>query len=230
MAAPVRKKRVVKAPAKKTGEGFGSRIRSWGMTLLSPMLCAVFFILGGVLTNLDRLPSLPPKLIGGSFELLPSPIRRVLARYQPQFARSIPQTELRGRIISVYDGDTATMLAEDGKAKYKLRFYGIDAPEAAQQGGAASGAHLRSLIDNRDVVVKVVTVDPYGRSVANVYCDGVWVNLQMVRDGHAWYYAAYAPRERELEQAMSDARLASRGLWHSSLVEPPWVWRKKSGR
>lgn len=30
MAAPVRKKRVVKAPAKKTGEGFGSRIRSWG--------------------------------------------------------------------------------------------------------------------------------------------------------------------------------------------------------
>ncbi len=207
--------------------GIFSRVKGFFAKLFWPSMCVIFFILGGVVTNLDRLPSLPPKLIGGTYELLPSPIRRVIARYQPQFARGAANTEVKGRIIQVYDGDTATMLSEDGKVKYKIRFYGIDAPEAAQESGREAGNRLRELIDNRDVTVKVVSVDTYGRSVGKVYCGNIFINLQMVREGHAWYYANYAPREYELAGAMAKAKAARRGLWSRPNPTPPWEWRHK---
>jgi endonuclease YncB( thermonuclease family) len=49
--------------------------------------------------------------------------------------------ELVARVVSVYDGDTATVL-DAGHTRYKIRLAGIDAPELHQAYGRVSQRHL----------------------------------------------------------------------------------------
>ena len=73
---------------------------------------------------------------------------------------------------SVYDGDTARFLC-DG-AEIKVRFCGIDAPEAKQPGGIEARDYLRSLLpDNAPVTIVPVENDRYGRLVAEVWRDDI---------------------------------------------------------
>jgi endonuclease YncB( thermonuclease family) len=69
--------------------------------------------------------------------------------------------------------------------------------------------------------------DRYGRIVGDVHLGDRNINLEMVRDGWAWWYRHYAPKSKALEQAEADARKEQRGLWHDKRPEPPWEYRKK---
>ncbi|MGL5023235.1 MAG: thermonuclease family protein [Cetobacterium sp.] len=46
-------------------------------------------------------------------------------------------TTIKGKVIKVADGDTITILEENGD-KTRVRFYGIDAPEKKQEYGIKS--------------------------------------------------------------------------------------------
>ena len=131
----------------------------------------LLILLGGLLFNLDRICS--GKVSLNRFkEYLPSFVTRFLPEKNIPEGKAVPQDILEGTVISVYDGDTMTLTAEkNGKTeKFKVRFFGIDAPEAAQEYGIESRDSLRNMILDKKVKVNVVSVDRYGRSVGKVYC------------------------------------------------------------
>ena len=55
---------------------------------------------------------------------------------------------------------------------------------------------------------------------------GRYINLEMVSEGHAWYYPDYARNEYDLAAAEKEARIRQRGLWRIKNPQPPWEYRK----
>lgn len=133
---------------------------------------------------------------------------------------------LTGKVVSIADGDTLTVLVE-GDRQVKVRLAQIDTPERGAPWSERARQALAERVFGKTVTVQVVEVDRYGRSVGTVYLDGMDVNAEMVRRGHAWVYRRYAtdPALLDLERA---AREQGLGLW--SLPEadrlPPWEWRR----
>jgi len=135
---------------------------------------------------------------------------------------------LRGRVISVADGDTLTVLTQQGD-RQRIRLYGIDCPESNQAGGEAATAFARSHALFAEVELNVMDTDRYGRTVAMVTLpDGSNLNEELVRHGHAWVYDTYCRQPicaqwRTLEK---EARTNKKGLWADKNPIPPWDWRK----
>nr|DAP00288.1 MAG TPA: nuclease-like protein [Caudoviricetes sp.] len=128
---------------------------------------------------------------------------------------------LSGKVVSVHDGDTITILAE--KEQIKIRLFGIDAPELKQPYGKKSKQFLSNLIARQIVEVKENGNDRYGRTIGTVFLNGEDINAQMVENGYAWAFRKfskkYAPQE-------SEAKFEKRGLWRDNPT-PPWEWRKR---
>jgi len=95
-------------------------------------------------------------------------------------------------VTRVYDGDTFTGRSKSGTI-YKIRIYGIDAPERTQDQGMYSRAYLEGLIgDSKVVEVNVVDIDFYGRYVAYVFnAAGEDLSFKMIEAGMAWTYEEY---------------------------------------
>lgn len=102
----------------------------------------------------------------------------------------------KAEITEVYDGDTCTAIVDLGmnvRIKVKLRLSGINAPEvrgADKLGGIKSRDYLRSLILHRDVMIKTYKdkTEKYGRWLADIWVDNIFVNESMVEAGHAVRY------------------------------------------
>jgi endonuclease YncB( thermonuclease family) len=134
--------------------------------------------------------------------------------------------QIEGKIVGVADGDTFTLLTAD-KTQVKVRLHGIDCPEKRQGWGTRAKQHASDLVFGKSVTVRVVDTDRYGRTVGEVLLeDGTSVNKAMVRDGFAWWYRRYAPKDVELGQLEAEARAAGRGLWSGENPVPPWEWRR----
>lgn len=122
-------------------------------------------------------------------------------------------------VVKISDGDTATCLTED-KAQVKIRFSQIDAPESKQDFGTVSKQALADMIFNRYVDLDVSDTDRYGRTIAEVYLDGVNINKLMVKNGHAWAYKEYLT-DHSYEEFQLQAQKAGLGLWaHKNPVYP----------
>jgi endonuclease YncB( thermonuclease family) len=202
-------------PAVKSG--FRLRARKYLGALL-------LVLLGGLIFNLDRVGDFGGQ-IGNYQRLMPYRIRRFIPRRRRLPMGTAQKNEvLTGRVTEVYDGDTITL--HSGDKNYRIRFYGIDAPEAKQQDGIASRDALRDKILGQDVTVTVKNVDRYGRSVGQVSFQGRNINLEMVREGQAWYYKNFAQGERDLEDAQRVAQENRLGLWQSPSPMPPWKYRE----
>ena len=212
-----------KSAGRSAARGVFGRIFGAGMRRT---LFALFFILlGGVLFNLDRMGNTGVLLLKYK-QFLPRTITRFLPGGSAQEGSATPNQELPGQIIEVYDGDTATLLTPDNR-KYKVRFYGIDAPEAAQEGGIDSRDALREKILGKEVTVLVAATDRYGRAVGKVMLGGRCVNQEMVAEGRAWYYKDYARGEYDFAKAEEEARQKKLGIWKSASPQPPWEWRRR---
>ncbi len=95
-------------------------------------------------------------------------------------------------IASCYDGDTCTTSAGE-----KVRLACIDTPElrgkrANPVPAKAARDYLRGLVVGRDVGIRRITTDRYGRTVAELFVDGSNVQQQLVAAGHADIYWKYA--------------------------------------
>ena len=63
----------------------------------------------------------------------------------------------------------------------------------------AARDYLRSLVQGREVGIRRITTDRYGRTVAEIFVDGMNVGKDLVRSGHAdvyWRYAKPCPWTR----------------------------------
>ena len=95
-------------------------------------------------------------------------------------------------IASCYDGDTCR--SNTGE---KIRLACIDTPElrgkrANPVPAKAARDYLRGLVVGRDVGIRRITKDRYGRTVAELFVDGSNVQQQLVAAGHADIYWKYA--------------------------------------
>ena len=140
------------------------------------------------------------------------------------FTTALIADELRGKVVSIADGDTITVLDEN-KKQNKVRLNGIDAPEKKQAFGAKSKVRLGELVAGKDVVVEWKEKDKYGRIVGQVHQGSLDVNLQMVKEGLAWYYKKYS-KSAELGRAETEAKAGKKGLWANPNPVPPWGFRK----
>src|SRR5688572_6927074 len=75
--------------------------------------------------------------------------------------------QLCGKVVSIADGDTFTMLIE-GNKEVRIRLHGIDCPEKAQDFGQVAKKFLIDLLYNKTVRVKEMDVDRYGRVIGMV--------------------------------------------------------------
>lgn len=137
-------------------------------------------------------------------------------------ALSVAQAEeFTGEVIAVLDGDTLQIL-RDGQP-VKIRLAGIDAPESAQENGAAARQSLAELVLHKQVQVHTLAVDDYGRLVAEIKANGLNINQEQVRRGMAWSTSHSNNGVTVLEQ---QARAAKRGLWVQADPVSPRQWRQ----
>lgn len=133
---------------------------------------------------------------------------------------------LSGKVISIADGDTLTVLTTD-KQQVKVRLSGIDTPEKNQAYGTVAKQMLSGKVFGYIVKVEDHGKDQYGRTIGDVYLGDLWINLEMVKGGWAWHYKAYSDDER-LAKAEIEARKARRGLWAGPDPMPPWEFRQRA--
>lgn len=128
-----------------------------------------------------------------------------------------------GRVVSVADGDTITVLVD--REQIKVRLIEIDAPEKAQAFGNKSKQALANLVFGKEVEVEERGKDRYKRTLGRVLVNGLDANAEMVRLGYAWVYRKYS-QNPELLRLEAGARESKRGLWVDSNPMPPWEWRQ----
>ena len=71
---------------------------------------------------------------------------------------SLAKDAIIGKVISVSDGDTITVL--ENRTQYKIRLYGIDAPEGGQDFGNRAKKFVSDLVFGKQVRVVKMDIDP----------------------------------------------------------------------
>ena len=139
-------------------------------------------------------------------------------------AASAVHADTRGRVVSVHDGDTLTVLIDHRQVRVRLT--DIDAPELGQPFGTRSRQSLSDLCFGKTAALDVRGQDRYKRTLAQVTCAGTDANAEQVRRGYAWIFVRYARPGSPLPALENEARAAHRGLWRDSTPVAPWDWRR----
>lgn len=130
-----------------------------------------------------------------------------------------------GTVVAIADGDSITVL-DSGRRQHHVRIAAIDAPERDAPFFRAARDGLAAWVQRRDVQVRPVAIDRFGRTVAQVFVDGHDVGLAQLEAGLAWHFSRHALRDpaqrARYETAEDSARKARRGLWRQSDPQPPW--------
>lgn len=145
----------------------------------------------------------------------PAPLR------DPVVYSSPPRPYLEDRIVRVIDGDTAV-----GEKLGRIRYIGINTPETDDRDPAvramarrATEVHRR-LVEGRVVqlVLDVQERDRFGRLLAYVWSEGIFVNAYLVAEGYA-QVMTIPPNVRyqqEFLRLQRRARENRRGLWDTA--------------
>ncbi len=133
------------------------------------------------------------------------------------------------KVRYVIDGDTFIL-----ENNLRVRMIGINAPEIGhrrykkkgQAYGNEAKAHLKSLIEKKDVTLKSGGNDEYdrfGRRLAYVYlADGSFVNLRMVEDGYAEAYRKFPFEHKDsFIKSEKQAKTDKKGMWSGKRNEEP---------
>lgn len=124
------------------------------------------------------------------------------------------------RVKSVIDGDTIVL---GDASSTNVRYLGIDSPEVRSLDGPGDPLSDEARRINEDLVEgKKVRLefdkerfDPYGRTLAYVFVDGIFVNEQILRSGLA-RALIIKPNDRYAERllkAENEAKEHRRGVW-----------------
>jgi micrococcal nuclease len=144
----------------------------------------------------------------------------------PAQVREAPGSRDASTVLRVIDGDTVELA--DGR---KLRYIGIDTPEmrkrrngqwvkAPEQFALEAMEANRRLVEGKRVELEYDAQprDRYGRTLAYVYVDGIFVNARMLEDGYA-QLMTIPPNVKYVDrfkQALAQARQRGAGLWASA--------------
>ncbi len=133
---------------------------------------------------------------------------------------------LNGKIVSVADGDTVTLLTDDNE-RIRIRLLGIDAPERGQDFGTKARQYLNDLCYQKEVTVRFSEKDQYDRILGVVYVGDMNINEEMVRQGLAWYYSHFVTDHR-LDSLEQLARKEKLNIWSMKNPLSPYEFRKRN--
>ena len=116
------------------------------------------------------------------------------------------------RVVRVLDGDTVVL--ESGE---RVRYLGINAPEAGEPFAAEATARNAALVRGRTVTLETDAEvrDQYGRLLAFVYVGGTSVSATLIQEGLA-HVLLIPPNGKHAEDLLAlqrEAREARRGIW-----------------
>jgi micrococcal nuclease len=116
------------------------------------------------------------------------------------------------RIIRVIDGDTVVL--EDGR---HVRYIGMDTPEKERPYYGEAKRENERLVKGKKVRLEydVEKTDLYGRTLAYVYRGDIFVNAELVKNGHAMIYT-FPPNVKYAETFLALQKKAieqKRGFW-----------------
>ncbi|MFN4149330.1 MAG: thermonuclease family protein [Candidatus Sericytochromatia bacterium] len=139
--------------------------------------------------------------------------------------------EYSGTVLSNHDGDT--LLVQIGNKKEKVRLLGVDTAEIAQgYWGSEAQKFTEKTTKGKEVKLEtdVQERDKYGRLLAYVYINNVFLNELLVKEGYA-QLLTYAPNVKyvdKLKKSQEEAKIASKGIWgKNGLKETPYEFRHK---
>jgi endonuclease YncB( thermonuclease family) len=159
-------------------------------------------------------------------------LKKLIALIWLCIAMSLNAATLQGKVVSVADGDTITIL-DSQKTQHKIRLQGIDAPERAQAFGNKSKQSLHEMVHGKQVTVDSQKKDKYGRVVGKILLNNTDVCLEQLKRGMAWHYKQYAneqPKEDRETYSLAEqqAKTEFKGLWRDKQPVPPWEFRKQN--
>jgi len=159
-------------------------------------------------------------------------LQKLIALIWLCMAMSLNAATLQGKVVSVADGDTVTVL-DSQKTQYKIRLQGIDAPERVQAFGNKSKQSLHEIVHGKQVTVDYQKKDKYGRVVGKILLNNTDVCLEQLKRGMAWHYKQYANEQPKEDQetyslAEQQAKTELKGLWKDKQPVPPWEFRKQN--
>lgn len=153
---------------------------------------------------------------------------------QPAVAEAAYAFSLTGRVVSVADGDTMTLLVD--KRRERIRLASIDAPEVTKDSkrpgqpmAQQSRKALADLVAGKTLTVRCYEKDRYQRNVCDVMLpDGSSANQHQVAAGLAWANMEKRGRfmrDDALPELERQARRARLSIWQRTDAVAPWVWR-----
>ena len=136
-------------------------------------------------------------------------------------------------VTRVIDGDTLEARVEG--QTFRVRLWGIDAPESDQPMGEEARQHLAHLApENSALTLHPVSMDQYGRLIAVMEpaagSEDWAVNVQLVAFGLAYHVDRYESAGNAcLREAENTARHSRAGVWQAGARggARPWDHRKK---
>jgi endonuclease YncB( thermonuclease family) len=163
----------------------------------------------------------------------PAPTREPVTNLQSCSARALSQDlapSIEATVIDITDGDTLT--ARVAGHQFRVRLWGIDAPESDQEHGDQATQALSHFVPPGDTVALYpMDVDQYDRLVAIIQTDRRdWaLNVEMLAQGHAYHVNRWTSRNVDcLRQAQRLAQDSRQGVWKESPQGGirPWEHRK----
>ena len=136
----------------------------------------------------------------------------------------IPKT-FQAKVVGIKDGDTFKVLYNNSEITIRLNH--IDCPEKNQPYGKNAKWKASDLCFGK--MVKIVSngkKDRYKRLIAEVYCNNININKELVKNGLAWHFKKYSS-DNDYAKLEIQARKLKVGLWQQSNPIAPWNWRKK---
>lgn len=135
---------------------------------------------------------------------------------------SSAETQKDTLVKRVIDGDTTELV--DGT---RVRYIGIDTPESGQCAGEAAMKENVQFAENKKVILEtdVQKYDKYGRTLAYVFVDGVFINEELLKRGLATV-TTYPPNIKYVDRflrAQQEAREKRLGLWSEAPCPTPSV-------
>lgn len=117
-------------------------------------------------------------------------------------------------VVHIFDGDSFVAGLQDG-SEVEVRLIGINAPEGSECFGDESRDALTSWLSSGAItlVSDSQVTDQFNRELRHVYVNGVNVNIEMLRSGHALVLQTDQDLNAEYLNASEDAADSAHGMW-----------------
>ncbi|MFP6849851.1 MAG: thermonuclease family protein [Pseudomonas sp.] len=153
-------------------------------------------------------------------------MKTLIAMIMPSLLVGLAHAEqLTCRVVAISDGDSFDCVTA-ANTQIRVRMAEIDAPERNQPYGQQAKQALAGLIYDKSAMLKVHSIDRFGRTWARVFIGTLDVNYTLVQQGTAWAYSEQL-KDEKLRDAETFARNMNKGLWAQPAedIVAPWKWR-----